>query len=201
MLISWDAPFFPGVRGRQEHAAEGVPNLHAAHRGRGRHTPGLARFGSPAATTRPAGPLRAAGKPWSPNLEAVGGGGRGFAVPTRHPGRGKAAWGWGGGVQVSSSGTSRIRLLGTTMRHRELLRPLPLIKQMHRVQEPKHALQPEYRGTPTVVIATVPMYPLRGGFAGTYPARSGSAESPSWGHVGGLERVRLEPDFSLSPPV
>lgn len=103
--------------------------------------PGLARSGFPAATTRPAGPLRAAGKPWRPNLEAGGGGGRGFAVPTPHLGRGKAAWGWGGGVQVSSLRTSRIRLLGTTMRHRELLRPLPPIKQMHRVQEePKHAL-------------------------------------------------------------
>lgn len=59
--------------------------------------PGLARSRSPAATTRPAGPLRAAGKPWRPNLEAGGGGGRGFAVPTRHPGRGKAAWGVGRG--------------------------------------------------------------------------------------------------------
>lgn len=93
---------------------------------------GLARSGSPAATTRPAGPLRAAGKPWRPNLEVGGGGGRGFAVPTGLSGGGKAAWGWGGRVQVGSSGTLRIRLLGITMLHREMLRPLPPIKRMHR---------------------------------------------------------------------
>lgn len=68
--------------------------------------------------------------PWRPNLEAGGGGGRysPFPLITR---RGKVAWGWGGRVKVGSSGTSGIRLLGTTMRHREPLRPLPPIKQMH----------------------------------------------------------------------
>lgn len=83
------------------------------------------------------------------------------------------------------------------MRHREPLRPLPPIKQMHRVQEPKHALQPEYRsGYLPMVVATDPMSPLQGRLAGTNPARVASADhSPASGYVGGLERVRLEPDF------
>lgn len=75
-LLVWGRPPLPalGVRGRQDHAAEGVQDLHAAHRGRGnrRAGPGLAcsrplpprGAAYPLTASPPPGPLRAAGKPW-----------------------------------------------------------------------------------------------------------------------------------------
>lgn len=84
------------------------------------------------------------------------------------------------------------------MRHRELLRPLPPIKQMHRVQEPKHALQPEYRGTfpwwyPLTLCA---LYKV--GLQGQIP-RGWDLQTRV--PPRGTSEARLEPYFSLSPPV
>lgn len=71
------------------------------------------------------------------------------------------------------------------MRHRELLRPLPPIKQMHRERESNKS--------PSMLCSRggtyCPMPLLQGRLAGTNPARVGSADqSPARGHVGGQER-------------
>lgn len=134
-LLVWGSPPLPasGVRGRQDHAAEGVPDLHAAHRSRGKRRagPGLAHSPSPAPgrrASRPAGPLRAAGKPWWKTAFQTG---RlegeeevELLLPLVTPARRAALGGavetaggfWGGRLPES-------RLLGIRMRQRDLVAP------------------------------------------------------------------------------
>ena len=131
-LLVWGSPPLPasGVRGRQDHAAEGVPDLHAAHRSRGKRRagPGLAHSQSPAPGRR-ASRLRLAGggetlvENCLPNREAGGGGGSGIAASTCHPSK-EGGVGWGGGLQVGfGGGHPESRLLGIRMRQRDLVAP------------------------------------------------------------------------------
>lgn len=109
MFICWDAPFFPVVRGRQDHAAEGVPNLHAAHRGRGRHCAGP-RPSAPGLQLPPLGQrvhcvrLENPGATLAPKPGGWRGGGRYSPFPLITPAGGR----WRGG----GAGESRWALQG-----------------------------------------------------------------------------------------